>query len=133
MANCAEYARTDCASRRRLLTKVAHGERPSLTAFDRARIEALIKNLIALLDAHDAPMADMEPDHDGELEAEEASEQPVRHPTVSKVIRFPRLRRPRIDWSTPAQQEAAELAALPVVSHRRGSKLCTVIEGEVVR
>lgn len=119
--------------RRRLPASRAVSARPTLTAFDRARIEGLIARLIDLLDAYDAPMADMESDHDGELEAEEASEQPVRHPTVSKVIRFPRLRRPRIDWSTPAQQEAAELAAPPVVSHRRGSKPRTVIEGEVVR
>ncbi|MFZ6761476.1 hypothetical protein [Pseudoroseomonas sp. WGS1072] len=33
----------------------------------------------------------------------------------------------------PARTQEARGQCAPVVSHRRGSKLCTVIEGEVVR
>ena len=48
-----------------------------LTPALRARIEALATFLVDLLDAADAPQADMEPDTDGEAEADEAGAQPV--------------------------------------------------------
>ncbi|TPG41934.1 hypothetical protein EAH89_28215 [Roseomonas nepalensis] len=48
-----------------------------LTPALRARIEALAAFLVDLLDAADAPHADIEPDTDGELEPDEASTQPA--------------------------------------------------------
>jgi len=71
----------------------------NLSASDRARVEDLIERLISLLDARDAPLADMEPDDDGEAEPAEASLQPVERRLASNVIRFPLLqRRVKIDW-----------------------------------
>ena len=55
---------------------------------DRARVEALVSTLIDWLDAQDAALVDIEPDHDGEADADEASAQPLPHPPV--IIRFPR-------------------------------------------
>lgn len=146
MANCAEYAPPARASRRRhslppagnqAPAKVLHGATPALTAFDRARIEGLIARLIDLLDAHDAPSADMEPDWDHEADADaERSLQPL-----------PLEPRPFPGWAALEAAGLAERVVVPhhgeakpglaegkVVSHRRGSKpRRTVIEGEVVR
>jgi hypothetical protein len=68
-------------------------ERPFLSALQRARIEAEVERLIALLDAADAPFADMEPDHEGEAEPDEASAQPATlapDRVSAQVIAFPR-------------------------------------------
>jgi len=65
---------------------------------NRERIEALVEQLIALLDALDTPLADMEPDADGEAEPAEASLQPVERRLASNVIQFPKARRVKIDW-----------------------------------
>ena len=58
----------------------------------RARLELLLEEVIEALDALDAFRADMEPDHDGEAEADKESAQPAaltpdRAPP--RVVRFP--------------------------------------------
>lgn len=111
----------DPASRRRPAALPAAPRRrraPSLPAHlahfapllqDRARIEGLVDFLIELLDALDAPLADLEPDADGEAEPEEVSLQPVeRRLAASNVIRFPRARRVQITWRQPHLPEGAE-------------------------
>ena len=140
--------------RRRLPASRAVSARPTLTAFDRARIEGLIARLIDLLDAYDAPMADMEQDWDHEADADaERSLQPLPlEPQPFPGGKGPHSERPHLGCGKGVHSEHSPLvlAAPPVVSrhndakprlaegkvvsHRRGSKPGrTVIEGELVR
>lgn len=54
------------------------GEQGAITSdILRARLENLAQQVIDMLDALDAQYADLEPDHDGEAEPDEASAQPA--------------------------------------------------------
>ncbi|WP_198365118.1 hypothetical protein [Roseomonas sp. KE0001] len=97
-----------------------------LDAPDRARIEALIARLIDLLDAYDAPSADMEPDWDHEADADD--ERSLQPATLTPYAEH-RLQ-PFPGWDA---LEAAGLAE-GVVLNRSGSKpRRMMIEGELVR
>ncbi|MBO1081842.1 hypothetical protein [Roseomonas haemaphysalidis] len=65
---------------------IAPAVTPLLPA-DRARIEALLFRLIDWLDAQDAPLVDMEPDHDGE----DTCDNELSEPTESLVHLCDRL------------------------------------------
>ncbi|MFZ6761302.1 hypothetical protein [Pseudoroseomonas sp. WGS1072] len=64
-----------------------------------------VELLLAQADALDGD-PDLEPDADGEAEADEASLQPAQHPAVNDVIRLPGPRRARANFSEPAPLEA---------------------------
>jgi len=100
-----------------LIREVGHSthnagvERPTLSPHLRARIEAEIGRLIALLDTADAPVTDVEPD--GEAEPGGAWLQPV---TLALPVRPVQVIRP-----SRAQQRAAYRAiGAPVPRELRG-------------
>lgn len=112
--------------RRRLASQRAPSARPTLTAFDRVRIEGLIARLIDLVDSYDAPAADMEPDWDHEADADD--ERSLQPATLTPYAEY--RPQPFPGWDA---LEAAGLAER-VVLNRRGSKpRRMMIEGEVVR